>query len=125
MWDRRTFSDSSLLSQKSINYTHRSRGRLQKVRKSSASARKARILRPEASVYRWRDDAFNSVSRSAATHTISVDMTALDWCVADSEGTGTDGKDGKETSTGIDTVGDGKYGTENCTVGGKGSDTDC
>ena len=125
MWDRRTFSDSLLPSQESIKYPYRSRGRLQKVRKRSASPRKARILSPEASMYRWRDDAFNSVSRSAASHTIPVDTTALDWCVTDSEGTGADNKDGNDTSSGIDTVGDGKFGTENCTVGGGGSDTDC
>ena len=74
-------------------------------------------------MYRWRDDAFNSFSRSAAFHTISVDATALDWCVADSDRTGIDGNDGNNTSIvglgdGIINTVDGKtFGTTNCTVG--------
>ena len=70
----------------------RSRGRLQRVRKSSESDQNERILRPEASVYRWRDDAFNSVSRSADSKTISTAVTGFELnTVADASGcTGTD-----------------------------------
>ena len=111
MWDQRTFSNSSLPSQENKKYPHRSRGQLHRVRKSSASARQARLLRPEASVYRWRDDAFTSVSRSAASHAISADTTVFNCCAAECEGTGTDVNDGTYTSIseigggGIDTVG--------------------
>ena len=82
-------------------------------------------------MYRWRDDAFNSVSRSVATHTIPPDTTVLDCSAVESVGIGPDGKDGNDTSIGgfggssIDTVGSGRFGTEYCTVGNGGRDTNC
>ena len=60
-------------------------------------------------MYRWRDDAFNSVLRSAAFHTIHADTTALDCSTVDSKGIGADGNDGNNTITGIDTVGDKQF----------------
>ena len=73
-----------------------------------------------------RDRSAGSVALEGSR--IAADVTALfkfGMKSADTEGTGTDGNDGNDTSTGIDTVGGGKIGTENCTVGGGGSDTDC
>ena len=75
----------------------RSRGRLQRVRKSSGSDKNERILRPEASVYRWRDDAFSSVWRSADYQMISTRLTEFEInTAADASGcTGTDWKKGR------------------------------
>lgn len=92
----------------------------------------AQILRLEASVYRWRDDAFNSFSLSIASHMIPADKTAPDYNLMNSEKTGAERNNGNDTSicgfggNGIDTVrvissapktslGDGSDGTD-CSV---------
>ena len=74
-------------------------------------------------------------SRTAADVTALFELgmiTAVLECSAvDIEETGTDGNDGNDTSIvgfgggGIDIVGGGRFGTENCTINGKSSDTNC
>ena len=78
MWDLLTFSAFALPSQERTKEPQRSRGILQRVIKSFASARNERILRPDASLNRCRNKALRRVSRSIGFLTRSAGTIATD-----------------------------------------------